>query len=151
MNDVLLATEVVGGVLIIAIVAFLALTLIRRRLIAGSTVPMQCALRLVSGRWRSGLLKLTHHNLEWYPLFGFTWRPRYVWPRYGLEPGETGPPDGAERRSALIGITAPLRVSLSADAGRGPAVFDLTLSAASYTALRAWLEAASPPDRRFDV
>ena len=151
MDGLLLTTEIIGGVLIVGILVFLLLTLVRRRFIAGGTVPVQCALRLVQGRWRSGLLKLTHENLEWYPLFGLTWRPRYVWPRYGLEPGETGPPDGAERRSALIGIMQPLRVSFQADSGRGPGVFDLTLSAAAYTALRAWLEAASPPDRRFEV
>lgn len=150
MSGMLLTTEIVGAFLLLAVI-LLAITVARRRLIAGSTVPMQCALRLLEGRWRSGLLKLTHDSLEWYPLFGLLARPKYVWPRYGLEPGETGAPDGAERRSALIGITAPLRVSFRADGERGPAVFDLTLSSASYTALRAWLEAAAPPDRRFEV
>lgn len=151
LDEVILTTEVAIGALFLAIAIFLAVTLVRRRLIAGSTVPSLCALRLADSRWRSGLLKLTAQTLEWYPLFGLFPRPRFVWLRRSLELAEAATSDTAEARGALVGVASPVRVAVVADDPRAPAVFELALASGAYTALRAWLEAAPPTDRRFET
>ena len=75
VDEVLLTSEIVLGTLILLLAVFLVVTLIRRRLIAGSGVVTLCALRGRDTRWRSGLLKMTAEHLQWYPLFGITPRP----------------------------------------------------------------------------
>lgn len=151
VDEVLLTSEIVLGTLILLLAVFLVVTLIRRRLIAGSGVVTLCALRGRDTRWRSGLLRMTAEHLQWYPLFGITPCPRHVWERADIEVEGSGTAESADARSAVVGMAAPVQVSFSTDGGRRASRFQLVLSSGAYTALRAWLEAAPPTDRRFEA
>lgn len=153
MGTVILTGEIFVGVLVGLIALFLAVTLIRRRLIAGDGVPMLCALRLPGHRWRAGLLKITPSSLQWFPLFGVTTRAHHEWRRGALDVGETAPVEPTDSPGAFVGVTRPLRIDFTASAqptGEASA-FQLGLSPDGYTAVRAWLEAGPPMDWRVET
>lgn len=150
MDEVILTTEIIVGVLFLLVVAFLIVTLVRRRLIAANAVPSLCALRLEGHRWRSGLLKQTPESLEWYRLFGVMPRAGHVWRRGAVDVAEVGRAEPTAV-SRAIGIAAPVQATMVADDPRAPQRFDLLMGAGAYTALRAWLEAAPPTDHRYRV
>ncbi len=150
LDGILLTSELLAGALLLAAVVFAIVTLVRRRLIAGTTAPILCVLRVPGARWHSGLLTLTAQTLEWYPLFGLLPRPRHVWRRRSLEVADSVVADQSAGRGTLLGITSTVQVSFTADDPSAPAVFEIELASGAYTAVRAWLEAAPPVDQRFD-
>ncbi len=153
MDTVILTGEVIAAVLVGLVLAFLLVTLARRRLIAGDAIPVLCALRLPGSRWRAGLLKITPSTLLWFPLFGVTTRPRHVWGRDALDAGETAPIETVDASGPFVGVIRPVRVdfTVSPAPSTEPSAFELGLSADAYTAVRAWLEAGPPMDWRVET
>lgn len=140
----LLTIEVVGGVLLSAFLIFLAITFVRRRLIGHGAHVAVAGLRLdADARWRLGLLRLDDSGMQWYPLLGVTTIPARGWVRTTLDlsPASRMDPEGplVALRDRVVKVPA-YGVTV---AGEGTH-FEIALSPAPYTALRAWVE-ASPP------
>ena len=150
MDEVILTTEIVLGVVFLLIAAFLIITLVRRRLIAGGSSPSLCTVRIEGERWSGGLLKQTPRTLEWYPLFGLMPRPRHVWRRGSLDVEDAKQAD-AHPASRAIGIVAPIHATFVVDDPGSARTFEVMLPSGAYTALRAWLEAAPPMDDHYGL
>lgn len=140
----------IGLVALLAVLAFappilfVALTYTRRRLIACGADVAVCGLRHEpDARWRVGLLRLSPHSLQWYPLLGWTARTGHSWIRRSID---LGTPQPMERETALSSVlTNAVRVSIRGLTPAGKtAPAELGMTPAHYTTLRAWVE-ASPP------
>ena len=148
MRQLLLSSELLVGVCVLAVVLFLGLDLrpppahrprraahpLRhpgRR--AESPVAVRAAARYASGQ------------VEWFPLGGLRVRPAAP---VGAHPARASAPrtalDPREKPTALI--QEAVGVGCSHELER----FDLALAPGPYTALRSWLE-ASPPGRNVNV
>lgn len=128
----------VGGVLFI-VLAILAVTFVRRRLIARGKPLTVCALREPADkRWRFGLARYGTTGLEWFTLGGLSLRPARRWERTALDIGTGRPLLPGERPEILIPS------ALKVDCCYRQENFEIALAQAPYTALRSWLEAAPP-------
>lgn len=138
----LVAVELVVGILIGAIVAPLLYVWIRRRWISSGRALIVCAIRTARRpRWRLGLLRIGEDRLAWFSVVGPSPFPESSWSRHDLELEAPHP-----LQENVPGLNNALSV-----AGHGPGgAINLALSAADYTALRAWLE-SSPPGFNVDV
>ncbi len=138
MPPALVSVEVVVGILLILVLLLIAGTYLRRRVIARGLPLTLCGLRQPgTGQWRMGLLRLGDGALEWYPLGGFSLRPRQRWPRQVLLLDAPVPLPAADTPPLLPDAS---RVSAAAHASS----FELALQTPAYTALRSWQEAAPP-------
>jgi len=166
MPGALAGAEALIGVLVL-VAAGLAFVVARRHLIARGYELLLCSLRVgADAPWHTGLLRLSHTHLEWFPLFGVTTRARYRWARTALEVGAPGPvpsdaPALAAGSSRLVGVSltssasgvvadrwpTPARVPASGEAER----IDLVVGAEPYTAIRSWVESSPPPDWRMQA
>ncbi len=143
-----LVVEMVLGVALVLVVVFVALTTLRRRLIASDTALSLCAVRVVpSPRWRTGMLQLTSTALEWYPILGLTARAGHRWPRVALEVSSAEAP-GEDVPLSLVGVGSIRRVRFFSRADGDAAHIEVLLDVDVYTSLRAWIEAAPPTDWR---
>jgi Protein of unknown function (DUF2550) len=145
VRQLLLSTELLVGVCVLAVVLYLAWTFARRRLIAHGEPLTLCAIRdNGQGPWRFGLARYASGRVEWFPLGGVRVRPSRRWERTRLEIGSPRPLDPREKPTALIkgavGVGCAHRLER----------FDLAMAPGPYTALRSWLE-ASPPGRNVNV
>ncbi|MDN5797975.1 MAG: DUF2550 domain-containing protein [Intrasporangium sp.] len=138
MPSALVSTEIVIGILLVAVALVLVVTYARRRYIAHGQPLTVCAVRPESvKRWRLGLIKFGDNALEWYALGGVSVRPRHRWARQSLLLETPGPLPPGE---SIPVIPAAQRVPCTSGSER----FDLALAHADYTALRSWQEAAPP-------
>jgi hypothetical protein len=138
----IVAIELVLVVALALLVASIVFIWLRRRYISGGKPLMLCAISAGDGRWRLGLARIAGDELDWFSVVGPSLRPAHAWVRHDLDLG-------APRR---LGVAVP---GLPADAvsvtGRSRTTnYELALSPASYTALRAWLE-SSPPGFNVNV
>ena len=132
-------------VLVVALALLLAgivFVWLRRQYISGGKPLMLCAISTGDHRWRLGLARIAGDRLDWFSVVGPSLRPAHGWVRHDLDLG-------APHRLAE---TVP---GLPSDAvcvtGRsGSDDYELALSPAAYTALRAWLE-SSPPGFNVNV
>ena len=139
----LVTTEVVIGVLLLALLLTVCFVWVRRRRIARGGPLVLGAIREQAGsRWRLGLLRLSDDSLDWFSVFGPSFAPERRWGRaeLDLESGElTGP---------VPGLADPIGVrGFVGDVDGDPTQWPLAMNRESYYAVRAWLE-ASPPGRR---
>lgn len=129
---------------LVALVLFVAVTYTRRRVIACGADVAVCGLRYEpDARWRVGLLRLSPHSLQWYPMLGWTARTGQSWVRRSIDLGTAQP---MERDTALSSVlTNAVRVSMRGSTPSGKtAPAELGMAPAHYMTLRAWVE-ASPP------
>lgn len=142
----LLAAELTLLVVVVLLVAAVVSVYGRRRLISHNSDVVLSGFRSVGvSRWRPGLLRMSAHDLSWYPLFGWTPRPRHTWPRRTLEVTASAPLEHDRGLTSLIennGVRVP--TSGRTEGGRHME-FELALGRSSYTALRYWVEASPPP------
>lgn len=137
MPDLLLAAEVLVGVLFGLVAVFLGAVFLRRRAIARGRLLTLCGLRRPPAPWRMGLVRYGSGQLEWYPLGGLTIRPKYRWRQRLLELTPPGPvADG----TGLDALPDPVVVACRYQGER----FELAVAEPAYRALRSWAE-ASPP------
>jgi uncharacterized protein DUF2550 len=147
MVDVLTTSELVIGTCASALLLFLLLVFVRRRLIARSGDVFVAALREHAHEpWRMGLLRLSSDTLDWFTLIGLTPRPYARWVRGSLDLGHVvALADEAVDRQIISGA---LRVTFEGDeVTRGHGRAELAIAPAPYTAVRAWAEAAPPLDQ----
>lgn len=142
MSGVLIALEVLVGVLLVLCPVFVVITLVRRRLIAQDAELALCTLAVAGERPRVGMMRMTVDTLEWYRLFGVMPRTDHRWPRRGLEVDVPRAVDDDTIASGML--RAGVRVAVDARRGGRDESLDLVMTGSSYTAFRAWVEAAPP-------
>ena len=133
---------------ILGVLALLALVFLfsRRRWLSRSGGTFECSVRTrrpaagaALGRgWTLGLGRYTGDVLEWFRIFSFSPRPKYVFGRAELSVGEQRSPTGAE---AFALYSGHLVVSVDLDGRR---TVELAMSSRALTGLLAWVEAAPP-------
>lgn len=151
MEGVVLAAELVVATCLLAIVSFLVVTYLRRRVLSRDGEVIVCSLHgMGADRWRPGLLGRTDVFLEWYPMFGLTTSPSHRWDRHSLRLGDLDRAEAAndaktDRANAGLFTGDPVLVHVEVRGVDGrPLVGQLALAAGPYTAVRAWVEAAPP-------
>lgn len=126
----------------------------RRWAIARRGGTFDCSLRIRRGEpdparedlgqgWTLGTARYAEDMLEWYRVFSFSPRPRWVFPRRELEVGGRRVPDGAEALALLSGAVV-LECSFR------NLCLELAMADDAMTGFLAWLEAA-PPGQHLDV
>ncbi|WP_037913428.1 DUF2550 domain-containing protein [Actinacidiphila yeochonensis] len=152
----ILALEVVGGVLL-AVVLGLFLFGLRRRLIQRPGGTFDCSLRpappeeaeagavgTAGGRgWVYGVARYSGDRVEWFRVFSYGFRPRRVLERPAIEVLGRRQPQGSEELALLSDAVVLVC------AHRGVRL-ELAMSDDALTGFLAWLEAA-PPGQRVNV
>ena len=139
-----------GIVAALIALAFVGL-FVRRRLLSRGGGTFECSVRfappakqsaVASARgWTLGLGRYAGDSLEWYRVFSFLPRPRYVFDRDIRVVGRRRP-QGAEAFSLYAGHSV-IEVRL-----RSGSQVELAMSDAALTGFLAWTEAAPPGDER---
>lgn len=136
----LIAAEVVGGALLVAVVVGLVLLsylLVRRRRLAASAPCLSCGLREKGkARWRSVFIRLDTHALDCFTMLSLRLRPRRSWARGDVEISTP-----VEATSAVPGLVDPVEVTLSLG---GDESCELAIERTAYPALRSWAESGPP-------
>jgi hypothetical protein len=140
------------GILAVLGVLSIAALVARRRWLSRSGGTFECSVRMnapssgarlaAGGRgWTLGLGRYSGDMLEWFRIFSFSLRPKYVFDR-SLRVGEQRTPEGAEAFSLQSGH---LVVAVDLHDRRS---VEFAMSSSALTGLLAWVEAAPPGDRR---
>lgn len=138
----IVTAEIVLAVVLALVVLFIVYVWLRRRWISGGKPLMVCAISTGPGRWRLGLARIAGDRLDWFSVVGPSLRPAHWWSRHDLDLG------APQRLADSVPGLPPDAVSV---AGRSPNQdYELAMSPAAYTALRAWLE-SSPPGFNVNV
>jgi hypothetical protein len=125
---------------------------LRRWLIARSGGTFDCSLRMRRGDparqdlgqgWTLGTARYAEDMLEWFRVFSFSPRPRWVFPRRELDVRGRRVPDGAEALALLSGA-----VVLECMWHGQPV--EMAMADNALTGFLAWLESA-PPGQHLDV
>ena len=142
---------ILDAVGVLGVLTALALVFLfsRRRWLGRPGGTFECSVRTrrpaqghALGRgWVLGLGRYDDDALQWFRIFSFSPRPKYVFDR-SLEVREQREPHGAEAFSLYAGHTV-IEVLLAS--GRR---VELAMSASALTGLLAWLEAAPPGHER---
>jgi hypothetical protein len=148
--DVILAFEVGGAVVAVALLGLFVFGL-RRRLIQRPGGTFDCSLRIApqegadpGGKgWVYGVARYSGDRIEWFRVFSYSPRPRRVLLRPAIEVLGRRAPQGSEELALLSDA-----VVLSC-AHRGTRL-ELAMSDDALTGFLAWLEAA-PPGQRVNV
>ena len=134
------ALDVVGALLVLALLYGLALV-VRRRLITrhGGTFELSHRVRPSGdGRgWVLGVGRYSGETLQWFRLFSLAPRPKRTWERDSLSYAGHRDSLGAERSSLY-----PDHVVICCDGDDGPV--ELAMSGGSLTGFQSWLEARPP-------
>lgn len=139
MDNLHLAEVVLAGVIFL-LVGSVAFMWLRRRYIGQGRPLLFCALRSeAEPRWRLGFVRFRGDLLEWFSVVGPRLGPERVWVRHELDLGVPRPAE-----DEIPGIPAAVAVPTGT---RGA---ELAMSAATYTAVRAWHE-SSPPGFNVNV
>ncbi|MFC7489518.1 MULTISPECIES: DUF2550 family protein [unclassified Knoellia] len=138
----IVAVELVLAVTVALLVAGVGYVLLRRRYISGGKPLMLCAVSTGDRRWRLGLARIAGDRLDWFSVVGPSLRPGHSWVRHDLDLG-------APHRLAESVPGLPSDAVCVAGRSRSDD-YELALSPAAYTSLRAWLE-SSPPGFNVNV
>jgi hypothetical protein len=138
--NLVLALDVVVGVVVLALLALGALA-VRRRLITRRGGTFDCSLRLDAREhgkgWVLGVGRYAGDTLEWYRVFSYALRPRRSFARRELQVVESRDPSGVEVFALLSGVV----VVRCLDAGRA---IELAMSPQALTGFLSWVESAPP-------
>jgi len=144
---------ILGLAFALAVLAY-ACFVLRRWVIARRGGTFDCSLRIRPGGdpppgpdlgqgWTLGTARYAEDMLEWYRVFSFSPRPRWVFPRRELEVRGRRVPDGPEALALLSGaVVLECR-------WRDQSV-ELAMADDALTGFLAWLESA-PPGQHLDV
>jgi hypothetical protein len=128
---------------VLLLVGFLAL-FVRRRWLGRSGGVFECSIRTKAPKnptsprgWKLGVGRYTGNQLEWFRIFSFSPRPRYVLGRGAQVTGRRTPP-GAEAFSLSQGHSV---IEVAPEPG---VVIELAMSERALTGFLAWTEAAPP-------
>jgi hypothetical protein len=136
----------IGLVALVVVLAFCFL-FVRRRAISRAGGTFECSVRTKvptrgsaasSARgWALGLARYSGDQLEWFRIFSFATRPKYVFDR-AMTVGSRRTPHGAEAFSLYAGH---LVVAVELDTGQ---MIELAMSRSALMGFLAWTEAAPP-------
>lgn len=137
--------EILVALVLLALLAFVVLSLRRRFLLRGDGT-IDCSLRRRSGRlghgWVLGVARYDDDELLWYRAFSFSTRPAQSVSRRELTVHGRRTPTGSEAFAVTAGaVVVELRN------GRRP--LELAMSEGALTGFLAWLESA-PPSAHLD-
>lgn len=139
----IVAVELVLAVALALVVAFIVYVWLRRRWIAGGKPLMLCAISAGEhSRWRLGLARISGERLDWFSVVGPSPRPAHSWVRHDLDLG------APQRLADAVPGLPPDAVCVLGHSVSRP--YELAMSPAAYTAVRAWLE-SSPPGYNVNV
>lgn len=138
----LVTVELVLAVVVGVLLLSLLFVWLRRRWISGGNPLMICAVSTGQSRWRLGLARIAGDSFDWFSVVGPSLSPEHSWTRHELDLGAPAPL--ADPVPGLPPDAVSVRgISANSD-------YELALSPAAYTALRAWLE-SSPPGFNVNV
>lgn len=138
----LVTAELVLAVVIGVLLLSLLYVWLRRRWISGGKPLMLCAVSTGHRRWRLGLARIAGDNLDWFSVVGPSLRAEHSWMRHELD---LGAPSLLSDPVPGLPVDAVSVSGISANSD-----YQLAMSPAAYTALRAWLE-SSPPGFNVNV
>ncbi|WP_420175330.1 DUF2550 domain-containing protein [Luteococcus sp. OSA5] len=119
---------------------------LRRRWLSTRGGVFDCALKLPSGSWATGVARYEANELQWFRIFSFSMRARLTLTRDRTTSIGRREPEDSEA-VVLFGDDQILRLR-STDKG-APRVWEMAMSPASVTGLMSWLEAAPPGGDRY--
>jgi hypothetical protein len=135
------------GVIALVVVLAFCFLFVRRRAISRDGGTFECSVRTnvpargnaaASARgWSLGLARYTGDQLEWFRIFSFATRPKYVFDR-AMTVGDRRTPHGAEAFSLYAGHVV---VTVMLDTGQR---IELAMSQSALMGFLAWTEAAPP-------
>lgn len=138
--EVLLAVEVLLGLVLLVVLLF-ALLVVRRRVLHGSGGTVDVSLRLRVGTpgrgWVLGIARFAGDDLQWFRVFSLAPRPRRVLSRRDLEVVAQRPPGGPETYALQRGA-----VVMECRSSAGPV--ELAMEQGAVTGFLAWLESRPP-------
>ncbi|MCW2776941.1 MAG: hypothetical protein JWN17_666 [Frankiales bacterium] len=136
----MLATEVVVGLVLLAVLPLVAIA-VRRRVLQRRYGTIDLSLRLArkgNGRgWVLGVGRFEGDDLQWYRVFSLAPRPRRTLSRRSLEVRGRRAPRGPETLALLSGA-----VVMECRDPDGPV--ELAMESGAVTGFLAWLEARPP-------
>lgn len=138
----LATAELVLAVVLGVVLLSLLYVWLRRRWISGGKPLMLCAVSTGHRRWRLGLARIAGENLDWFSVVGPSLGPEHSWMRHELDLGAPSPL-GEPVPGLPVDAVSVSGISANSD-------YQLAMSPAAYTALRAWLE-SSPPGFNVNV
>lgn len=140
-------TEVVALALILVLLAPLLFLGVRRRWLAREGGLFDCSVRLSTTTpgtgWVLGVARYSGDNLEWFRAFSVSLRPRLIFRRATLRPGQQREPDPIE---AVVLYDDQRILRLEMNDGRS---WEVAMAVASLTGLLSWLESAPPGSPRY--
>lgn len=125
---------VVCGILALLIVAFIVLLVVRLAVLTRLPGALQCSYhKFGSRRWRTGILRLQPHELQWYPSFALTYRPSHRYSR-SLFVIESHMRMRAEETFVVVNVL------------HGEEHFTWAMSDDAFSGLVSWIDAAPPSE-----
>jgi len=132
---------------VVVVLAAISVLAVRRRVITRRGGTFDCSLRLRPARsgkgWALGIGRYSGDSLEWYRVFSYASRPRYVMARRELEIVDRRVPEGTEVFALLSGAVI-VRCREGSDTG---SIVEFAMGEDALTGFLSWLEAA-PPGRQ---
>lgn len=126
----------VGVACVVLIVVFVLVALVVRRRVIARGEPLAIVAVKRGDGWKLGMTRFTTNSVQWFPVIGFSVRPRFVWRRGELDLGAPGPVAHAKP----IAMPDPVQVECTIGTER----FLIAIAPGDYTALRSWSESAPP-------
>lgn len=144
--DLLGWVELIGGLLLVAVLLPVLALFLRRRWLARHSGMFECGLRPFDATpgtgWVLGVARYSDDYLEWFRVFSGSFRPRYRF--YRPRTRAVGSREAEPVESVML-YDGQQIIGLSSTDPQGD--FELAMSEESMTGLLAWLE-ASPPGQR---
>ncbi|MEL4357891.1 MULTISPECIES: DUF2550 domain-containing protein [unclassified Luteococcus] len=119
---------------------------VRRRWLSTRGGVFDCALKLASGGWATGVARYEADELQWFRIFSLSTRPKLVLERDLTASVGHRRPDESE---AVVLFSDDQIIRLRSTQGREPVIWELAMNPQSVTGLMSWLEAAPPGGDRY--
>jgi hypothetical protein len=133
-------SAILCAALVFALLVVIAYTL-RLRALLSKYGAVQCALRPIGGRWRTGIATFQGHAIVWYPRKAANLKPAFVFSREGLElAGSHRVPSGAGSPEMSI-----------VDISSGGRRYELFMPTLAFAGLVSWIDAAAPSEEPTDL
>lgn len=140
MSEFIVPLEVLGAVIALLVLAIGGLVL-RRHLLTREIGSFDCSLRVEDPtgrfRWMVGVARYEADRLDWFNVFGLTFRPARSLGRSGLEILEKRPPNSHDIYAVMPGWV----VARCDDDG---VAVELAMGQHAYNGFATWLESAPP-------
>ena len=135
MQELLLPLEILGGLVLLGVLA-LVVVVLRRRALVGRIGTFDCSLR-IGRHWALGVARYEIDRLDWYRMFSFSVRPSCTFARGAL--------DVVGRRDPLGGEALAVQPeAIVVECRHRGEDLELAMGRDAYTGFASWLESAPP-------